>query len=153
MEDDQIWSYSILVVFHFGRLPFWSSSILIVFHFSCLPFWSSSIFGRLPFLFVFHFCSFSNLVIFHFGRLPFWSSSILVVFHSRFWLTSDHITTPNLYLSPIFFPSSPHFHSLHVTRIFSVKRPQIYFDLLHSSQVGPYLRTWVLKTDRLITEG
>merc|ERR1712030_44481 len=57
---------SILVVFHFGRVPFWSSSILVVFRFCCLPFWSSSI-----------------LVVFHFGRLPFWSSSILgeVVFH------------------------------------------------------------------------
>merc|ERR1712030_163294 len=58
------WSSSILVVFHFGRLPFWWSSILVVFHFDSLPFWSSSI-----------------LVVFHFGRLPFWSSSILVVFH------------------------------------------------------------------------
>ena len=73
--------------------------------------------------------------------------------NSHFWLTSDHITTPNLYLSPIFFPSSPHFHSLHVTRIFSVKRPKIYFDLFHSSQVGPYLRTWVLKTDLLVVLG
>merc|ERR1711888_570172 len=130
------WSSSIYVVFRFGRLPFWSSYILVFFHFGRLPFWSSSI-----------------LFVYHFGHLPFWSSTILVVFHSRFWLTSDHITTPNLYLSPIFFPSSPHFQSLHVTRIFSVKRPQIYFDLFHSSQVGPYLRTWVLKTDRLITEG
>merc|ERR1712105_496597 len=34
---------SILVVFHFGCLPFWSSSILVVFHFGRLPFWSSSI--------------------------------------------------------------------------------------------------------------
>ena len=73
--------------------------------------------------------------------------------NSRFLLTSDNITTPKLYVSPIFFPSSPHFHSLHVTRIFCVKRPQIYFDLFHSRQVGPYLRTWVLKTDRLITKG
>merc|ERR1712055_1088942 len=32
--------------------------------------------------------------------------------NSCFWLTSDHITTPNLYVSPIFFPSSPHFHSV-----------------------------------------
>merc|ERR1712215_395988 len=68
-------SSSILVVFHFGRLPFW-----FVFHFGCLPFWSSSIlvvfsFGCLPFW------SSSILVVFHFGRLPFWSSSILVVFH------------------------------------------------------------------------
>ena len=55
--------------------------------------------------------------------------------NSRFWLTSDHITTPNLYVSPTFFPSSPHFHSLHVTRIFSVKRPHIYFEIFHSSQV------------------
>ena len=54
----------ILVIFHFGHLPFWSSSILVVFHFGRLTFWSSSI-----------------LVVFHFGRLPFWSSSILVVFH------------------------------------------------------------------------
>merc|ERR1712105_408495 len=53
---------SILVVFHFGRLPFWSSSIFVVFHFCHLPFWSSSI-----------------LVVFHFGCLPFWSSSILVL--------------------------------------------------------------------------
>merc|ERR1712215_421837 len=58
------WLSSILVVFHFGRLPFWSSPILVVFPFGRLPFWSSSI-----------------LVVFHFGRLPFWSSSILVVFH------------------------------------------------------------------------
>merc|ERR1711888_410141 len=62
-------THSILVVIHFGRLPFWSSSTLVVFHFVVfhfgrLPFWSSSI-----------------LVVFHFGRLPFWSSSILVVFH------------------------------------------------------------------------
>merc|ERR1712208_166887 len=123
---------------NFSGLKLTSISVtaLIYSSFVCLPFWLSSV-----------------LVVFHFGRLPFWSSSILVVFHSRFWLTSDHITTPNLYLSPIFFPSSLHFHSLHVTRIFSVKRPQIYFDLFHSSQVGPYLRTWVLKTDRLITEG
>ena len=32
------WPSSILVVFHFGRLPFWSSSILVVFHFGRLPF-------------------------------------------------------------------------------------------------------------------
>ena len=48
--------------------------------------------------------------------------------NSRFLLTSDHITTPKLYVSPIFFPNNPYFPSLHVTRIFSVKRPQIYFD-------------------------
>merc|ERR1712030_190451 len=36
-------SSSILVVFHFGRLPFWSFSILVVFHFGRLTF------GRLPF--------------------------------------------------------------------------------------------------------
>ena len=30
-------------------------------------------------------------------------------------LTSDYITTPKLYVSPIFFPSSPYFPSLHVT--------------------------------------
>merc|ERR1712215_460639 len=54
--------FSILVVFHFGRLPFWSSSILVVFQFGRLQFWSSSI-----------------LVVFHFGRLPFRSSSILVI--------------------------------------------------------------------------
>ena len=45
-----------------------------------------------------------------------------------FCLTSDHITTPKLYVFPIFFPNNPYFPSLHVTRIFSVKRPQIYFD-------------------------
>merc|ERR1711984_16609 len=54
------WSFSVLVVFRFGRLPFWSSSILVVFHFGRLPFWSSFI-----------------SVVFHFGRLPFWLSSIL----------------------------------------------------------------------------
>ena len=48
--------------------------------------------------------------------------------NSRFLLTSDHITTPKLYVFPIFFPNNPYFPSLHVTRIFSVKRPQIYFD-------------------------
>ena len=73
--------------------------------------------------------------------------------NSRFLLTSDHITTPKLYVSPIFFPNNPYFPSLHVTRIFSVKRPKIYFDLFHSSQVGPYLRTWVLKTDLLVILG
>merc|ERR1712030_257710 len=41
--SSSIFSSSILVVFHFGRLPFWSSSILVVFNFGCLPFWSSSI--------------------------------------------------------------------------------------------------------------
>merc|ERR1711888_554319 len=55
---------SILVVFHFNRLPFWSSSILVVFHF-----------GRLPF------CSSCILFVFNFGRLQFWSSFIFVVFH------------------------------------------------------------------------
>ena len=48
--------------------------------------------------------------------------------NSCFLLTSDHITTPKLYTSPIFFPNSTHFHSLHVTRIFSIKRPNIYVD-------------------------
>merc|ERR1712215_223518 len=50
--------HHILVVIHFGCLPFWSSSILVVLHFGCLPFWSSSI-----------------LVVLHFGHLTFWSSS------------------------------------------------------------------------------
>ena len=44
--------------------------------------------------------------------------------NSCFLLTSDHIATPNLYDPPIFFPSSHHFHSLHVTCIFSIKRPK-----------------------------
>ena len=40
------WLFSILVVFHFGclpfgRVPFWSSSILVVFYFGHLPFWSN----------------------------------------------------------------------------------------------------------------
>ena len=48
-------SSSILVVFHFGRLPFWSSSFLVIFQFRRPPFRSSSIsvflhLGRPPIL-------------------------------------------------------------------------------------------------------
>merc|ERR1711895_225758 len=48
----------ILIIFHFGRLPFRLSSFLVVFHFGCFPFWSSS-----------------NLVVLHFGHPPFRSST------------------------------------------------------------------------------
>ena len=53
------WCYSILVVFHFGCLPFLPSFICIFFNFGYLPFRLSSI------LIIFLFA------IFHFGCLPY----------------------------------------------------------------------------------
>ena len=107
-ELANISSFSILVVFYFGRFLFWSFSILVVFYFGhfCFGrflFWSFSIllvvhFGRFLFgsfsfrifiLVVFHFgryfgrflfWSFCILVVFYFGRFLFWSFSILVHF-------------------------------------------------------------------------
>merc|ERR1712215_536676 len=70
----------VLVVFHFGRLPFWSSFILVIFHLGRLPFGSSSIWVA------------SIWVIFHLCRLPFVSSSICVLFHlSRLPFVSSSI--------------------------------------------------------------
>ena len=63
LGDFLFWLSFILVVFHYGHLPFLSSSCLVVFSFGHFPLWSNSI-----------------LVIFHFGCLPFWLSSILVLY-------------------------------------------------------------------------
>merc|ERR1711895_75018 len=115
-----------------GRLLFWSSSILVVFHFGCLPFLSSTILVQT--FTPSHFDSKTCFDVFTFqsnagekrgvGRLPFWSSSILVVFHfclQPFWskLLLHHTLIPR----PALMYS--HFRAMLVKRGVRVSVPKV----------------------------
>ena len=97
-----IWSSSVLVVFHFGRLPFWSSSVLVLFCFSHLPFWSSSV----------------------------WSSSVLVVFRFGRLLFFCHYPSTSYCLLSIFFYFLKSFISFQILYLFILSFYYFWFSML-----------------------